>query len=124
MTVTAPGSVPMTIDRTQAGHQTRYVLRYGGTESCMLTYGAAEIGPALWKILLPGPGGTDAIYGTEQFLSPDAGRLRSWLASVVGDDRAAGLTGAVDAQPPAASGWTRNSSPGALRIPESRPEST
>jgi hypothetical protein len=69
----------MTIDRTEAGHQTRYVLRYGGTESCMLTYGTAEIAPAVWKILLPGPEGADAIYGTEQFLSPDAVRLRSWL---------------------------------------------
>jgi hypothetical protein len=94
----------MTINRTKAGHQTRYVLRYGGTESCMLTYGTAEIAPAVWKILLPGPEGADAIYGTEQFLSPDAVRLRSWLASVIGDDRAAELTGAVDAQPPATSG--------------------
>ena len=63
--------------------------------------------PATGKILLPGPEGTDAIYGTEQFLTPDAGRLRSWLASVVGDDRAAELTGEVDAQPPATSGWAR-----------------
>jgi len=39
----------MTIDRTEAGHQTRYVLRYGGTESCMLTYGTAEMGAALLK---------------------------------------------------------------------------
>jgi hypothetical protein len=95
----------MTIDRIQAGDQTRYVLRSGGTESCMLTYGAAESAPDLWKILLPGPEGTDAIYGTEQFLTPDAGRLRSWLASVVGADRAAELTNAVNAQPPLTSGW-------------------
>ena len=45
----------------------------------MLTYGTAEIAPAVWKILLPGPEGADAIYGTEQFLPPDAVRLRSWL---------------------------------------------
>jgi hypothetical protein len=55
----------MTVDRTQAGHQTRYVLRHGATESCMLTYGTAEIAPATWKILLPGAEGADAIYGTE-----------------------------------------------------------
>jgi hypothetical protein len=70
----------MTVERTQLGHQTRYVLRDGDVLSCVLTFGTAEMTPPAWKILLPGPGGTD---------------------------RAAGLADAVNADPPLTSNWRR-----------------
>ena len=102
----------MTIERTQAGHQTRYMLRHDGTVSCMLTCGTAELALDVWKIQLPGPGGAEAIYGEEQFPTPDAGLLQTWLATLVGDDRAAELTGAVNAEPPVTSDWARHGSRG------------
>ena len=62
----------MTVQRTHIGHQTRYELRDAGVLSCVLTYGGAEIEPAVWKILLPGPDGTEDLYGTDRFLAPTA----------------------------------------------------
>ena len=40
--------------------------------SCVLTYATDPDEPATWKILLPGPGGTEDLYGTERFPDPDA----------------------------------------------------
>ena len=100
----------MTVQRTHIGHQTRYELRDGGVLSCVLTYGGAEMEPAVWKILLPGPDGTEDLYGTDRFLAPTAPLLRAWLAPIVGDDRAAALASAVDAAPPKPSGWLQNDS--------------
>jgi hypothetical protein len=65
----------MTVERTHAGHQTRYELRDETGLSCVLTYTADPDEPAVWKILLPGPGGTEDLYGAHQFPDPDAAQL-------------------------------------------------
>ena len=77
--VTGP-EAPMSVERTHFGHQTRYELHDDGQLACVLTYTADPNEPATWKILLPGPGGTEDLYGAEQFVDPDAARLRSWLS--------------------------------------------
>jgi hypothetical protein len=99
----------MTVDRTQLGHKTTYALREGGSLACVLTYGGVESDPEPegWNILLPGPGGTEDLYGAEQFRTPGPSVIREWLAPIVGDDHAAELTAAVDAEPPKTSGWRR-----------------
>jgi kynureninase len=95
----------MSVERIQSGHQIRYELRHGATLVALLIYGQPEIEPAAWKILLPGPGGTEDLYATERFRAPEASKLQAWLTPVVGAGPAAELTEAVDAQPPLASGW-------------------
>jgi hypothetical protein len=100
----------MTVERTYAGHVTRYELRDGAALVCVLTFGGPEGEPAVWKILLPGPGGTEDLYGTERFLTPDAHHLRAWLTPIVGAGNAAKLTAAVDAEPPLTSAWERHGS--------------
>ena len=99
----------MTVDRTHMGHQTRYALQDGGKLSCILTYGGTEIEPAAWKILLPGPGGAQELYGAQQLTTPRASLLRAWLAPIIGAARAAELVDAVDAEPPRSSGWRQDS---------------
>ena len=98
----------MSVERTQSGHQIRYELRDGGALVCVLIFGQPEIDPAAWKILLPGPAGTEDLYATKQFRAPDARQLQAWLTPMVGAGHAAELTGAVDAQPPLTSGWERH----------------
>jgi hypothetical protein len=71
----------------------------------VLIYGQPEIEPAAWKILLPGPGGTEDLYGTGKFRAPDAPQLKAWLTPIVGAGAAAELSDAVDSQPPRTSGW-------------------
>ena len=95
----------MSVERTHAGHQTRYELRDEAGLSSVLTYTADPDEPATWKILLPGLGGTEDLYGTERFSDPDAARLKAWLSPVVGTDDAAELAEAVDAAPPPAAAW-------------------
>jgi uncharacterized membrane protein YoaK (UPF0700 family) len=95
----------MPVERTHADHQTRYELHDGGALASVLTYTAAADEPATWKILLPGPGGTEDLYGTQRILTPDVARLRTWLAPVIGADQAAELAHAVNAAPPPAAGW-------------------
>jgi hypothetical protein len=95
----------MSVERTYANHQTRYALRDGAQLSGVLTWSAAPGEPGIWKILRPGPGGTEDLYGTRQFISPDAAQLRAWLRHFVGDDRAAELAMAVDEAPPPTAGW-------------------
>jgi len=102
----------MTVERTHADHQTRYVLEAGAELSCVLTYTADPDGPATWKILLPGPGGTEDLYGTQRIAAPDAGRLRAWLTPIVGSDRAAELAAAADAAPPPTANWKHDDSHG------------
>jgi hypothetical protein len=92
----------MKVDRAHLGHQTRYELRDDGEVSCVLTYTADPGEPAIWKILLPGPGGTEDLYSTYRFPSADTARLQAWLTPIVGVDHAAALAGAVEAAPPAA----------------------
>jgi hypothetical protein len=104
---TAGQEKTVTVERTQAGHRTRYELRDNAALRCVLTYGGPGIEPAAWKILLPGPGGTEDLYGTEQFLTPDARQLQAWLSPIVGARHAAELADAVDADPPLTSGWER-----------------
>jgi hypothetical protein len=95
----------MAVKRTSANHQTTYELRDDSGLSCVLTYTADPDEPATWKILMPGPGGTDDLFGTRQFLSPDHAQLQSWLSPVIGEERAAELADAVDAEPPPPSAW-------------------
>ena len=102
----------MTVERTHADHQTRYALDEGAGLSCVLTYTAVADEPATWKILLPGPGGTEDLYGTQRIATPDAGRLRAWLTPVIGADRAAELAAAVDAAPPPTANWRQHDSNG------------
>jgi uncharacterized membrane protein YoaK (UPF0700 family) len=109
--VTGP-EAPMSVERTHFGHQTRYELHDDGQLACVLTYTADPNEPATWKILLPGPGGTEDLYGAEQFVDPDAARLRSWLSPIVGRDHAAELADAVDAAPPQPAAWRSRSNPG------------
>ena len=92
----------MSVDRTHVGHQTRYELRDEAGVSCMLTYTADPDEPSIWKILLPGPGGTMDLYGTERFPDPDAAELQAWLSPIVDSEHAAELAAAVDAEPPPA----------------------
>jgi hypothetical protein len=103
----------MTVERTHTmSHQTRYALHDGAGLSCVLTYTAEPDEPATWKILLPGPGGTEDLYGTQRIPAPDAGRLRDWLTPIIGSDQAAELAGAVDAAPPPAAAWRQHDSHG------------
>lgn len=95
----------MTVDRTHMNHQTRYELHDDTGLACVLTYTAEPDESAIWKILLPGPGGTEDLYGTQQIPAPDAGQLRAWLTPIIGSDRAAQLAGAVDAAPPPTAAW-------------------
>lgn len=95
----------MSIERTQSGHQIRYELRHGAALVCALIFGEPEIGPAAWKVLLPGPGGTEDLYATGRFRALDASQLQAWLTPIVGAGPAAELTEAVNAQPPLTSGW-------------------
>ena len=94
----------MTVARTYANHETRYELRDQTGPSCVLSYTAdnESYEPATWKILKPGPGGTEDLYAAEQFSGVDDARLRSWLSPLIGSNRAAELVDAVDAEPPAA----------------------
>jgi hypothetical protein len=101
------GGEDMSVERTQRGHQIRYELREGGALVCVLLFGQPEIDPVAWKLLLPGPGGTEDLYATKQFRAPDASHLQAWLTPTVGAGHAAELTDAVDAQPPLTSGWDR-----------------
>jgi hypothetical protein len=71
----------------------------------VLTYTAAPDEPAIWKILLPGPGGTEDLYGTHRVPEPDADWLRAWLSPITGSDHAAELADAVNAAPPPTAGW-------------------
>ena len=95
----------MTVQRTYVNHQTRYGLRGDPAQSCTLTYTAAPNESAAWKILLSGPAGTEDLYGTHQFLAPDAGQLTTWLTPIIGRDRAGKLVQAVDAEPPPTADW-------------------
>jgi hypothetical protein len=95
----------MSVERTEMGHQVRYELRDGAALGGVLIFGQPEIEPAAWKILLPGPGGTEELLATERFRGPDAPQLQAWLTPIVGPGPAAELTEAVDAQPPLTAGW-------------------
>lgn len=102
----------MNVERTHIGHQTRYTAEDGSGLRGMLIFDTGEDGkgPAAWQILLPGPGGTQDLYGTRDFLSPDADKLSGWLAPIAGADAAADLAAAVDSEPPPQAGWRRTSS--------------
>jgi hypothetical protein len=102
----------MPVQRTSANHQTTYELRDDSGVSCVLTYTAAPDEPAIWKVLLPGPDGTEDLYGTRQFPDPDAAQLQSWLSAVIGAEHAAELAAAVDAAPPPPSAWRSRNRPG------------
>jgi hypothetical protein len=97
----------MSVERTHTGQEIRYELRQGGALVCVLIFGQPEVEPAVWKILLPGPAGTEDLYATKRFRTPDARQLQAWLTPIVGTGSAAELTGAVDAEPPLTSGWDR-----------------
>jgi len=75
----------------------------------MLTFDTGQDGggPAVWKVLLPGPTGTEDLYGTQEFARPDAEQLTAWLAPIVGRDAATELAIAVDADPPHSASWQR-----------------
>jgi hypothetical protein len=97
----------MTVERTHLSYQTRYAMHDGTALRCVLVFDKGEdgSGPAVWKILLPGPTGTEDLYGVHEFLKPDAAQLRFWLTPIVGPDAAAELATAVDAQPPPDGDW-------------------
>jgi hypothetical protein len=103
----------MTVERTHdMNHQTRYELHGDAGLACILTYTAEPDEPATWKILLPGPGGTEDLYGTQRIPAPDAGRLQAWLTPIIGSDQAAELAAAVDAAPPPAAAWKQHDNHG------------
>jgi len=99
----------MTVERSHINHETRYLMRDGTAERCVLAFDTGEEGegPAVWKILLPGPAGTEDPYGLHEFLRPDAAQLTAWLTPIVGPDATAELAKAVDANPPHGAGWQR-----------------
>jgi hypothetical protein len=99
----------MTVDRSFIGHETRFTLRDGAKARCVLAFDAGQDGrgPAAWKILLPGPLGTEELYGTRSGLERDAARLSAWLGPIVGQDAATELAAAVDADPPHMAAWRR-----------------
>jgi hypothetical protein len=97
----------MPVNRTHVGHQTRYELRQDGKLSCAVTYTEDPEGPAIWKVLLPGPDGIEDVYAAEQFVNPDAEQLKAWLDPLVGKHHAAELTAAVDKEPPPPARWER-----------------
>jgi hypothetical protein len=99
----------MTVTRTEVDHGTSYELRDDAGPRCTLGYSTDPDGPAVWKILLPGPGGTEDLYGAEQFADPDAAQLKDWLSPFIGDDQATELVDAVDADPPPTAGWQSRS---------------
>jgi hypothetical protein len=88
----------MTVVRTHAGQQTRYEIRDGDALGCALVYSADPDEPATWKVLLPGPDGTEDLYGTLE--ATGVGELRGWLSGLVGGERADALAAAVAAEPP------------------------
>jgi uncharacterized membrane protein YoaK (UPF0700 family) len=103
---TTASEAQMSVERTHAGHQTTYELRKGDQLSAALTYTADPGEPSVWKILLPGPGGTQDLYGTQQFANPDYAQVQAWLSPVIGSDRATELAAAVEAAPPLPAAWT------------------
>ena len=110
----------MTVDRTQVGYQTRYMLRDRATLSCMLTFGAADSAPAEWTILLESTATTSHRHVMHRFAAPVAVRLRAWLAPIIGPDRATELAAAVRARPPRPPDRQRNTPAAALSIPRQR----
>jgi hypothetical protein len=96
----------MSVERKHAGHQTRYELHDEARLAAALTYTAEPGEPATWKILLPGPDGTEDLYGTERFPAPGPAQLTAWLGPIVGQDRAAQLAAAVDTAPPPSAAWS------------------
>jgi hypothetical protein len=99
----------MPVKRTYMPPQTRYALRRGAALRSVLAFdtGQEGEGPAVWKILLPGPAGSEDLYGAREFRGPDAAQLTAWLTPIVGGKAAAELVAAVDADPPPAAGWQR-----------------
>jgi hypothetical protein len=93
----------VTVDRFHEGHRTRYELRDEDGPRCVLLYDAGEDGqgPAVWKILRPGPGGTEDLYGSQQFDHPGTAALTRWLEPFAGHEGAGELAAAVAASPPA-----------------------
>jgi hypothetical protein len=101
----------MTVDRTHnLNHQTRYELSADAGLASVLTFTAEPGEPASWKILLPGPDGTEDLYGAHQTPDPDADWLQFWLTPIIGPDQAAELAAAVDAAPPGAAAWRHHNS--------------
>jgi hypothetical protein len=95
----------MTVTKSVIDHGVMYELRDDTGFRCALAYTADPDEPAVWKILLPGPGDTRDLYATEEFPNPDAKRIEGWLSPFVGDQNAAELADAVEADPPLPSGW-------------------
>ena len=94
------GSLPASGRRSSRIATARYELRDDAELASVLTYTAAPDGPAVWKILLTGPGGTEDLYGTHQTPAPDLNWLQAWLTPIIGSDHAAELAHAVDTAPP------------------------
>jgi hypothetical protein len=97
----------MTVERSQISHRTQYTMSDDAGLRCVLVFDTGEdgVGPPVWKVLLPGPGDTKALYSVHDFLAPDTAQLTAWLTSVVGEEAASELAAAVDADPPATAGW-------------------
>jgi hypothetical protein len=95
----------MTVERTLADDEVRYEMRDGSALRCVLAFETGEEGRAVWKVLVPGPGGTEDRIGAHDFLRPDAAQLTAWLTPIVGQDAATELAEAVDADPPAVAAW-------------------
>jgi hypothetical protein len=95
----------MTVTRTEVDHGISYQLSDDGGPRCRLVYATDPDEPAVWKLLLPGPGETEDLYATEQFIDADAAKLKDWLSPYIGDAEATELADAVDADPPLTAGW-------------------
>jgi len=96
----------MTVERTHIAHQTRYELRDHRGLRSVLAFDAGETGrgPGMWKILLPGPGGTEDLYGTKHSVSRESADLTNWLTPIVGEEVASKLAVAVEEDPPPEAG--------------------
>jgi hypothetical protein len=101
----------VSVQRTQIGHETRFALTGSSDPGWVLVYGAAELVPSGWKILMVGSTGSADLLATARFVAPDEQTIRRWLTPITGPDQAAELARAADKAPPRTSHWVAEPPP-------------